>query len=348
MKAIVIHEYGPAEALKYETLPDPEPRAGEVRVQVRAATVNRMLDVAMRRGEQLHRNIRLPVIPGVDCAGVIDKLGLGVSRWKVGDRVAAAGTMPLDPCSEDRSSYRGPVGMMGIHRPGGFADMVVLPACVLDPLPANISFHDAAIATRHCPTAWNLLVNIAQLKPGEWALIMGASGNLGRMGIQIAKNVIGARVICAAGTRERVEIGMELGADYGVNYVSEDICDRVMTITGGWGVDVLYDNIANPKVLPRAFLSIGKGGRLVTAGAHAGPVVPIDFFHLYDHRITIRGMPGYNAADRPSCFEAVASGKIKITVDRILPLSQARTAHLLMEGDIGVGKIVLDPTLDRP
>lgn len=347
MKAIVIREYGPVEVLKYETLPDPEPRAGEVRIRVHAASVNRMLDVAMRRGEQTHRKIILPVIPGVDCAGVVDKLGPEVKQWKVGDRVAAAGNMPLEPCPEDRNAYRGPTGMMGIHRPGGFAELVVVPSCILDSLPSNISFHEATVTTRHCPTAWNLLMNVAQLKPDDWALVMGAAGNLGSVGIQIAKNVVGAKVICAAGTAERVDIGLKLGADFGVNYTNEDIYERVMAITGGKGVNVLYDNIANPKVLPKAFLTLAHGGRLVTAGAHAGPVVPIDFQHLYDRRITIRGMPGYAVKDRPSCFEAVAAGKIKLKIDKVLPLSEAKVAHHLMETDISVGKIVLDPQLDQ-
>ena len=126
---------------------------------------------------------------------------------------------------------------------------------------------------RHVPTAWNLLFNVAELERGETVLIMGAGGNLGSIGIQIAKNVIGAKVIAAAGSDERVRRGLDLGADHGVNYNTHDIQAEVMRFTGGKGVDVLYDNVANPKVLPKAFHAIGFGGRLVTAGAHAGPNV---------------------------------------------------------------------------
>lgn len=345
MKAIVIHEFGPPEVLKYETLPDPEPRMGEVRIKVHAATVNRVLDVALRRGEQQQRGGKLPIIPGVDCAGIVDKVGPGVTKWKVGDHVAGAGRMPLDICPEDGKGYTGPEGMMGINRPGGFAEMVVLPACALNPLPTNLNLHEAAVVMRHCPTAWNLLCNVAQLKAGEWVLIMGASGNLGSIGIQIAKNVIGAKVIATAGSDDRVKIGVDLGADYGINYNTQDLKSEVLKITNGKGVNVLYDNIANPKVLPNAFHALGLDGRLVTAGAHGGPNVTIDFFHLYDKKITIKGMPGSRADDLPKCFQAAADGKIKVLIAKLLPLSKTIDAHRMIEADPGMGKIVLDPTL---
>jgi NADPH2:quinone reductase len=110
-------------------------------------------------------------------------------------------------------------------------------------------------------------------------------------------------------------------------------------------VNVLYDNIANPKILPVAFHCLGEHGRLVTAGAHGGPNVTIDFFHLYDKKITIRGMPGSDPADRPACYQAAAEGKIKVRIAHVLPLSQAAEAHRMVEADPGTGKIVLDPTL---
>src|SRR5512132_212103 len=271
MKAIVIHEFGPPDVLQYETLPDPAPCAGEIRIRIHAATVNRVLDVSLRAGKEDARGPKLPLIPGVDCAGVVDAVGAGVTRWKTGMRVAAAGVMPLDVCGEDDSDYTGPQGMMGIKRPGGFAELVTVPACAVVALPDGLDFHHAAVVMRHVPTAWNLLFNVAELKCGETVLIMGAGGNLGSIGIQIAKNVIGAKVIAAAGSDERVRRGLDLGADHGVNYNTHDIQAEVMRFTGGKGVDVLYDNVANPKVLPKAFHAIGFGGRLVTAGAHGGP-----------------------------------------------------------------------------
>jgi NADPH:quinone reductase len=345
MKAIVIHEYGPPEVLRYEEVPDPVPRAGEIRIKVHAATVNRVLDVSLRAGKEMARGAVLPLIPGVDCAGVVDAVGPQVGRWRVGDRVAAAGFMPLEICPEDGSDYDGPRGMMGIKRPGGFAELVTVPACAGVAVPDHLDFHRAAVVMRHVPTAWNLLMHVANLKSGETVLIMGAGGNLGTVGIQIAKNVIAAHVIAAAGSDERVTLGQKLGADYGINYVTQNIFDEVMKITDGNGVDVLYDNIANPATLPLAFRAIGMNGRLVTAGAHAGPNVSIDFAHLYHKRITIKGMPGYTPADLPHCLEAAAQGKVVPQIERVLPLSRAAEAHRMVENSEGQGKIVLDPTL---
>src|ERR1700736_3640784 len=119
MRAIVIHHYGPPEVLGYEEVPAPQPRAGEIRIRVHAATVNRVLDVSLRAGKEAARGPVLPLIPGVDCAGVVDAVGPGVTQWRKGMRVAAAGVMPLATCAEDGQSldghaYDGPSGMMGI------------------------------------------------------------------------------------------------------------------------------------------------------------------------------------------------------------------------------------------
>src|ERR1700737_418109 len=129
MRAIVIHHYGPPEVLRYEEVPDPQPRAGEIRIRVHAPPVNRVLDVSLRAGKEAARGPVLPLIPGVDCAGVVDAVGPAVTRWRKGMRVAAAGVMPLEVCAEDASGYAGPTGMMGIKRPGGFAELVTVPAC---------------------------------------------------------------------------------------------------------------------------------------------------------------------------------------------------------------------------
>ena len=345
MKAIVIHEYGPPDVLRYEDVPDPVPRDGEIRVRVHAATVNRVLDVSLRAGQEQYRGPVLPLIPGVDCAGVVDAVGPHVSRWRAGDRVAAAGVMPLEICAEDGSGYKGPQGMMGIKRPGGFAELIAVPACAAVTVPEHLDFHRAAVIMRHVPTAWNLLMHVDELKRVETVLIMGAGVNLGSIGIQIAKNVIGAKVIAAAGSDERVKLGIELGADFGVNYATQNIRDEVLRLTHGKGVDVIYDNIANPKVLPLAFEAIGMDGRLVTAGAHAGPHVSINFSHLYHKRITIKGRPGFTPTDLPDCLAAAAEGKVVPQIDKIMPRSRAAEAHRLIEENGGQGKIVLDPTL---
>jgi NADPH2:quinone reductase len=252
--------------------------------------------------------------------------------------------MPLEPCDETGAGYDGPTGMMGIKRPGGFAELVVVPACAAVALPDGLDFHAASVIMRHAPTAW-MLLRTAKLKAGETVLIMGAGGNLGTVGIQIAKHVLGARVIGAAGSDDRVKLGLSLGADHGINYHKQDLYAEVMKITGGAGVAVLYDNIANPATLPQAFRTLGEFGRMVTAGAHGGPDVVIDFNHLYRKKITVKGRTGSDPSDQTQSFAAAAQGKITAQVWKVMPLSQAVDAHTLMESGEAGGKIVLDPTL---
>lgn len=345
MKAIFIHHYGPPDVLSYEEVPDPIPRDGEITIRVFAATVNRILDVALRRGELAGRKPALPLIPGVDCAGIVEAVGPGVTKWRPGDKVAATGTMPLDPVAEDATDYDGPMGMMGVKRPGGFAELVAVPAMAAHPVPEALSFHEAAVVMRHCPLAWNLLHEIGRLKSDETVLILGASGNLGSVGIQIAKNVIGAKVIAVGGSRARADIGLALGADAAIDSSTEDVYEAVMAATDGAGVDVLYDNIANPVVLPAAFRTLRRFGRMVTAGAHGGPEVVIDMGHLYLNKITVRGWTGQQPEDRVKSMEAAADGRIKVQIAHVLPLARAAEAHRIVEADRGSGKIVLDPTL---
>ena len=326
-------------------MPDPTPGDGEIRIRIHAATVNRVLDVSVRAGNEGARGPVLPLILGVDCAGVVDAVGAGVAQWRTGMRVAAAGVMPLETCAEDGEGYAGPLGMMGIKRPGGFAELVAVPACAAVELPDALDFHHAAVVMRHVPTAWNLLFNVAELKAGETVLIMGAGGNLGSIGIQIAKNVIGAKVIAAAGSDERVQRGLDLGADHGVNYNTHDIQAEVMKIHRRQGRRRALRQRRQPEGTAEAFRAIGFGGRLVTAGAHAGPNVTIDFAHLYHKQITIKGRPGYHPPDVPKCFAAAAERKVTAQIERILPLSRAAEAHRLVESGESQGKIVLDPTL---
>ncbi len=347
MKAIVIHEFGGPEVLSYEDVPDPVAGPGEIVVQVHAVSINRVLDVEVRKGNQMQRGVKLPYIPGIDPSGVVAALGEGVTTPKLGDRVMVmhrilCGT--CDACKRGDTYNCQSRRMVGINRDGGDAEYIKVPATAIQAIPDNLSFAEATITARHCPTAYNLLVHKADLKAGEWVLVMGAAGNLGSIGIQMSK-MLGAKVITTAGSAERVQTGLDLGADFGINYNETDLRDEIMRITDGHGVDLVYDNIANPETTPKAFMALAHGGRLVTAGAHGGPMVPINFFHLYDYRLTLIGSAGARGEDLGHCLEAVNDGKIKVLVDRIMPLSQIAEAHRLMELQ-GTGKLILDPTLD--
>jgi NADPH:quinone reductase-like Zn-dependent oxidoreductase len=331
MKAMIYREFGPPEVLHYEEVPDPVPGAGEIALDVRACSVNRVLDVAVRAGKQPQRKVQLPHIGGVDPVGIVTAIGPGVTDRKVGDTVAVF-------------QHIGGGKMFGIHCWGGNARLTKAPVAATCIVPKGVSFADACVLARHAPVAWNLLVHMGKLKAGEWVLVMGAAGNLGSIGIQLAKG-LGARVIACAGSATRAAIGLELGADYAVDYSKHALKDEVMRITDGHGLDMVYDNIANPEPTARAIEALAYDGRLVTAGAHGGPVVPVNFFHLYDHRITLMGSPQSRPEDAMPALEAAASGKMRVLVERVMPLGEAAEAHRLVESSPATGKIILDPSL---
>ena len=333
--------------LTYEDVPEPEAGPGEIKIEVHAVSVNRVLDAEVRKGNQRQRGVTLPRILGVDPSGVVVEAGPGVSAFKAGDRVTAMYRTTCgvcESCRGGRSQHCAHTVHLGIDRDGGNAEYICVPASGAIAVPERLSFAESGAVSQHAPMAINLLEDMAGLRHGETALIMGAGGNLGSIGIQVAK-ALGARVICAAGSEARVAIGMGFGADFGINYNDRDLAVEVAGFTGGRGVDVVYDNIANPDTFPKEIASMAEGGRLVTAGAHGGPVVALDADAVADRGLKLRGGTGRSAEQLSRAMEWAASGKIKVHISRILPLSAAREAHILME-DPGAGKIVLDPTLD--
>jgi len=192
-------------------------------------------------------------------------------------------------------------------------------------------------------SALQLLQVHAKVQPGEWVLVRGAAGGLGSAGVQVAK-YLGARVIAAAGSDERVKVGVDLGADAGVNYRAQDLTIEAMRITEGKGVNVVFENIGDPELFPKAFAALARRGRLVTAGGHGGGIVPLDVNRLYQNHLTIIGATGETPEDVTLSLKAAAEGKFKVVIDRIMPLSQAVQAHEWIESRAGIGKVILDPT----
>ncbi|HEY2986276.1 MAG TPA: alcohol dehydrogenase catalytic domain-containing protein [Candidatus Binatia bacterium] len=345
MKAVVLRAFGPPEVLRLEKVPTPSPGPGEVLIRVHSVSVNRTLDLVVRAGKY-PSDVKLPLVLGVDPAGVVVAPGEGVAEPKVGDRVAVVSMIACGECRYCRESEEANCVKsrhIGVHRWGGYAEYVAVPAKNAFAIPERVSFADATVITRHFPMAFNLLVNKAELKAGEWVLVMGAVGALGSSGVQVAK-MLGAKVIAGAGSDERVRVARGYGADFGINYRSRDLAKEAMRITDGRGVDVVFENIADPALWPGAFNSLAWAGRLVTAGGHGGGQVTLDVKRLYLRRMRIIGAAGTNRRDVARALEAAADGKVRAIIDRTMPLAEAAEAHRIMENKQILGKIILDPT----
>lgn len=346
MKAVVLNEFGGPEALSLMEVPRPAAGPGEVLVQVHAVSVNRTLDLQVRRGTYDPR-LTLPLVLGADPSGTVVALGQGVQETGIGHRVAVLSAVRCGACAYCRAGEEGDcrdTRHVGVHRWGGYAEYVCVPAGNICSIPDRLSFPEATVITRHFPAAFNLLNNKAELRPGEWALIMGAAGALGSCGVQVAK-LMGARVIAAAGTDERVDAARTFGADFGVNYRTADLAAEVMRITEGRGVDVVFENIGDPTLWPGAQGSLGYRGRLVTAGAHGGGLVTLDVNQLYRRRQRIIGTAGGSRHDAELALQAAAAGRIRAIIDRVMPLREAALAHQILEAQAVIGKLILSPLL---
>ena len=344
MKAIVLREYGGPDVLRYEEIETPSPAPGEVLVKVHYVSVNITLDIILRKGIYA-RKPPLPHILGCDPVGTITAVGEGVPQSRIGERVFVHTSIP-SASRKPGHEFEDPGAdvMIGIHRWGGYAAYVAVPSVIAFTLPDKLSDEDACVIMRHMPTARHQLHALAKLKRGQWVLVMGAAGGLASCVIQVAKRM-GARVIGAAGADDRVEKGLAFGADHGVNYRKPGWDDEVRRLTGGRGVEVVADNVGDPELFATALKCLAKSGRLVTAGAHAGVVAPVDLRHLYLNRLSIIANPGCDFPDIEWSLKAAATGRIKPPiVDRILPLSQAAEGHRLVEARAVSGKILLDAT----
>jgi NADPH:quinone reductase-like Zn-dependent oxidoreductase len=334
MQAMVMRAFGPPEVMRLEEVPTPEPGPGEVLIAVHAVSVNRTLDLIVREG-RYPRQVALPHILGVDPSGVIVKLGPGVATRKLGDRVTTY--LRLNP--EERTA---PPVMLGLTVWGGYAQYVKVPEACTYRIPDNVDFATATVVARHAPLAFSMLRDKAKVQPQEWVLVMGAAGGLGSAAVQAAK-YFGARVIAAAGADERVAAAVSLGADAGVNYRAGDLTAEVMRITGGKGADIVLENIGDADLFARAFMSLGRGGRLVTAGAHGGGMVPVNVSHLYINHITVMGWTGQTGADVNDSLAAAAAGRFRVLLDRLMPLAEAVEAHRVVAARGGLGKVILQP-----
>jgi NADPH:quinone reductase-like Zn-dependent oxidoreductase len=340
MKAIVFHEHGDPSVLKYEDVPEPHVRLGEVLVRVHACALNH-LDLWVRRGLP-GVPIPLPHIPGSDVAGEIVKLGEGVTTVRVGQKVLLAPGVTCGKCpacifgNDNRCRE---FTNLGYIIDGGCAEFVRCPEVNCMPYPENLDWVHAAAVPLVFQTAWHMLVNRALLQPGEDVLVLAAGSGVGSAALQVAK-FFGARVIATAGTDKKLKKAKELGADELINHSVMPISKEVRRLTNNRGVDIVFEHVGSA-TWEHSIKSLAAGGRLVTCGATTGYDVKLDMRFLFTRQLSILGSYMGTKTELRTVLKLVEQGRLKPIVDKVWPLKDAALAHEYLEKNKQFGKVVL-------
>jgi NADPH:quinone reductase len=310
------------DALNWKELPTPAPKAGEVLLEIKAASLN-FPDILIVQNKYQMKPA-LPFVPGSEYAGTVVALGEGVTHLNVGQAVAClSGT-------------------------GGFATHTIAPAAMCMPLPAGFPMVDAAAFIMIYATSYHALVDRAQLKAGETVLVLGAAGGVGTSAIQIAK-AMGAKVIAAASTQEKCDLCKSIGADATINYSTENLRDAIKALTDGKGPDVIYDPVGGDFAEP-AFRSIAWRGRYLVVGFASGPIPALPFNLALLKGASIVGVfwgdfakkePKANAAMMGELAQWYGQGKIKPVIDRTMPMADLKAAYAHMGSRGVMGKLVM-------
>jgi zinc-binding alcohol dehydrogenase/oxidoreductase len=324
LKAIVIHEDGGPEVLRYEDVPDPVAGQGEVLIRMRAASLNH-LDLWTRKGLP---SVRKPRILGADGAGTVEALGDGVSGLEPGRAVV------INPGLE----HDGAIHVIGEHTQGVHAELAAVPATNVYPLREGLSFEQAAAFPLVYETAYRMLVTRAGLRTGEWVLIWGIGGGVATAAFRIAQ-ALGAHTIVTSGSAEKLAKATELGADLAVDHAEGDVVAAVKEATGK-GVDVVVETVGDA-TWKRTLDAVRPGGRVVVCGATSGPNPPAALHRLWWKQLDILGSTMGTRADFEGAYDLVAAGATPI-VDSVFPLAEARAAHERLESGQQFGKIVLE------
>ncbi len=342
MKAVVFDEYGGPEKLSYREIPDPDIAADEVLVRVKACSINHV-DIWVRQGIPAYR-ISLPHIPGCDVAGVVEAIGRDVSGIRPGDKVLIAPGISCFRCAYCLSgqdniciSYR----ILGAHVHGGYAEKVKVPALNVLPLPSGFSFEEAASFPLVFLTAWHMLITRAGLKAGQDVLVLAAGSGIGVAAIQIAK-LAGAYVIATAGSDAKLTKAKAMGADEVIHYRREDFSARARELTGGKGVDIVFEHIG-ADTWERSLTALAKNGRLVTCGATSGAAAPTDIRYVFSRQLSILGSMMGTRSELLEVTKLMEIGKLKPVIDSVYALSEARRAQEYLLQRANFGKVILVP-----
>jgi len=340
MKAAVIHEHGGVDCVRVEQVPEPVPGRGEVVLKIKTAGLNH-LDIWVRNGRP-GLKLTMPHILGSDAAGVVAAVGADVTNVKVGDEVVLNPGLSCgscEYCNRGEQSECVSFGIVGMSRPGTFAEYVAVPAQNVSARPAYMDFDQAGGFVLSCLTAWRMLVTRAQLTPGQTVLIHGIGGGVALCVLQFAK-LIGARVIVTSSSDEKLAGARQIGADYTINYKMVDVAGQIKDFTSGRGVDVVIDTVG-AAAWPIDFSAVRRGGKIVLCGITTGAKAETDLRALYWNQLTIMGSTMGSNEDFRQMLQAVTAAKLKPIMDSAEPLGNVRKAMGRMESGQQFGKIVL-------
>ncbi|MFQ5789637.1 MAG: quinone oxidoreductase [Acidobacteriota bacterium] len=322
MKAIRIHGTGGPEVLSLEPLPLPEPSGGEARVRLETVGVN-FIDIYHRTGLYA---LPTPFTPGMEAAGVVEAVGPGVNEVKPGDRVAYAMNL------------------------GSYAQQAVVPAWKLVPVPEGVDSQTAAAAMLQGMTAHYLCRSTFRVEPGQQVLVHAAAGGVGLLLVQLAKR-FGARVFGTVSTEAKADAARAAGADEVIFYTRTDFEGEIKKLTGGQGLDVVYDSVGKD-TFDRSLNCLRPRGMLVLYGQSSGPVSGFDPGILAQRGSSFLTRPSlaHYCLNRKELlrraqdlFSWLQAGELKLKIDRSLPLADSAEAHRLLEGRKTTGKLLLIP-----
>ncbi|MEE2669499.1 MAG: zinc-binding dehydrogenase [Gemmatimonadota bacterium] len=341
MRAALFSEHGGPEVIRVAEVETPEPGPGEVRLAVRAVSLNH-LDLWARRG--LPFEIPMPHIGGSDVAGIVDAIGPGAQEVPLGTRVVVDPSLNYEWYQNTRRGAeisQPSFEVFGEHTQGGLADYCVVPATNLQEIPESVSFEVAGAAGVTFVTAWHALLGRGNLRPGETVLVTGASGGVSTAAIQIAK-FSGARVYAVTSGRTNVDRVKTLGADVVYDRLEVDFAHEVWHDTGKRGVDIILDSVGEP-LWESCLRSLAVGGRLVSYGGTVGPTVESDVRVIFWKQLSILGSTLGPPEDFRRVMTLIFDGLLTPVIYEVLPLTEARKAHELLESGKVFGKLVIVP-----
>ncbi len=340
MKAIAINGYG-LDNVALTDLPEPRAGRGEVVVRLRAAALNR-LDLWTLTGA-LEIEHHWPHTLGADGAGEIESVGDEVAGLRPGMRVIVNPAISCGACEFCRAGEQSlctTFSMIGEHHPGTLAERIVVPATNVFPAPDHLSYGEAAALGTTAITAYRMLFTRGDLRPGEWVLVTGIGGGLAQSLFQLARPVAG-RIYVTSSDDDKLARALEMGADAGVNYRSEDVGKAIRARTGKRGVDLVADS-AGGAALDQALRALRKGGRIVNAGATAGPKPEIDLRRVFWNQLSIIGSTMGSDSDVSDMLRLVAGSKIRPVIDRSFTLDEGAKALEYLDAGERFGKVVVE------